>query len=101
MLAIYAGGSREVPQDTQRDCLPRLRSSLAFAGLADSYNLLGNDSVVPMQEAYEKAKAAAQQAVDLDDQIAEAHTSLGAITAGYDWDWAKAEGHVSSLAPSN
>src|SRR5688500_13452033 len=46
-----------------------------------------------MREAKEKAKAAAQQAVDLDDQIAEAHTSLGAITAGYGWDWAKAERH--------
>ena len=38
-------------------------------------------------------------AVDLDNQIAEAHTSLGAITAGYDWDWAKAEGHL--CVPSN
>ena|SRR5215204_3915588 len=67
--------------------------SLAFAGLADSYNLLGSYGVMPMREAHEKGKAAAQRAVDLDDQIAEAHTSLGAITAGYDWDWAKAERH--------
>ena len=69
--------------------------SLAFAGLADSYNLLGSYGIMPMREAHEKAKAAAQHAVDLDDQIAEAHTSLGAITAGYAWDWAKAERHFA------
>ena len=48
---------------------------------------------MPMREAKERAKAAAQKAVDLDDQVAEAHTSLGAIIAGYDWEWAKAETH--------
>jgi tetratricopeptide (TPR) repeat protein len=63
------------------------------AGLADSYNLLGGLGAMPMREAYDKAKAAAQQAVNLDDQIAEAHTSLGAIIGSYDWDWAKAERH--------
>ena len=88
-----AEGYRKAVEEFQRAISADPNYSLAFAGLADSYNLLGSYGVMPMQEAYEKAKAAAQQAVDLDDQIAEAHTSLGAITAGYDWDWAKAEGH--------
>jgi DNA-binding winged helix-turn-helix (wHTH) protein/TolB-like protein/cytochrome c-type biogenesis protein CcmH/NrfG len=88
-----AEGYRKAVEEFQRAISVDSNYSLAFAGLADSYNLLGSYGVMPMQEAYEKAKAAAQQAVDLDDQIAEAHTSLGAITAGYDWDWATAEGH--------
>ena len=88
-----ADGHRKAVEEFQRAISLDPNYSLAFAGLADSYNLLGSYGVMPMREAYEKAKAAAQRAVDLDDQIAEAHTSLGAITASYDWDWAKAEGH--------
>ena len=88
-----AEGYRKAVEEFQRAISVDPNYSLAFAGLADSYNLLGSYGVMPMREAHEKAKAAAQQAVDLDDQIAEAHTSLGAITASYDWDWAKAEGH--------
>jgi hypothetical protein len=60
-------------------------------GLADAYNLLGSYGEMPMREANERAKAAAQKAVDLDDQVAEGHTC--AIIAGYDWEWAKAERH--------
>ena len=88
-----AEGYRKAVEEFQRAISVDPNYALAFAGLADSYNLLGSYGVMPMREAYDKAKAAAQQAVDLDNQIAEAHTSLGAITAGYDWDWAKAEGH--------
>ena len=88
-----AEGYRKAVEEFQRAISVDPNYSLAFAGLADSYNLLGSYGDMPMREAHEKAKAAAQQAVDLDDQIAEAHTSLGAITAGYDWDWAKAERH--------
>ncbi len=61
--------------------------------MADAYNLLGSYGEMPMREAKERAKAAAQKAVDLDDEVAEAHTSLGAIIGGYDWEWAKAERH--------
>ena len=90
-----AEGYRKAVEEFQRAISIDPDYSLAFAGLADSYNLLGSYGVMPMREAHEKAKAAAQQAVDLDDQIAEAHTSLGAITAGYDWNWAKAERHFA------
>jgi tetratricopeptide (TPR) repeat protein len=88
-----AEGYRKAVEEFQRAISVDPNYSLAFAGLADSYNLLGSYGVMPMRDAHEKAKAAAQHAVDLDDEIAEAHTSLGAITASYDWDWAKAEGH--------
>lgn len=88
-----AEGHRKAVEEFQRAISLDPNYSLAFAGLADSYNLLGSYGVMPMREAHEKAKAAAQRAVDLDDQLAEAHTSLGAITASYDWDWARAEAH--------
>ena len=90
-----AEGYRKAIEEFQRAISIDPNYSLAFAGLADSYNLLGSYGVMPMREAHDKARAAAQQAVDLDDQIAEAHTSLAAITAGYDWDWAKAERHFA------
>jgi Tfp pilus assembly protein PilF len=38
-----------------------------------------------------KAKAAAIKALHIDDKLAEAHTSLGGVTAGYDWNWFDAE----------
>jgi tetratricopeptide (TPR) repeat protein len=38
-----------------------------------------------------KAKAAAIRALELDDTLAEAHTSLGRVLAAYDWDWPSAE----------
>ena len=88
-----AEGYRKAVEDFQRAIRLDPGYSLAFSGLADAYNLLGSYGEMPMREAKEKAKAAAQKAVDLDDQVAEAHTSLGAIIAGYDWEWAKAERH--------
>ena len=88
-----AEGYRKAVEDFQRAIRLDAGYSLAFSGLADAYNLLGSYGEMPMREAKERAKAAAQKAVDLDDQVAEAHTSLGAIIAGYDWEWAKAERH--------
>jgi DNA-binding winged helix-turn-helix (wHTH) protein/TolB-like protein/Flp pilus assembly protein TadD len=88
-----ADGYRKAVEDFQRAIRIDPGYSLAFSGLADAYNLLGSYGEMPMREAKERAKSAAQKAVDLDDQVAEAHTSLGAIIAGYDWEWAKAERH--------
>ena len=49
----------------------------AYVGLADSYNLLREFGTMPVPEAEQRALAAAQKAVDLDPQLAEAHASLG------------------------
>jgi len=64
---------------------------LAHAGLADSYALLGDYGVVAPQEAFPKMKAAATRAVEIDDQLAEAHTSLAYAKILSDWDWSGAE----------
>ena len=65
--------------------------ALAYAGLADSYSLLGNYGVLPTHMVRARAKDAAVKAVELDATLAEAHTSLGHVAATYDWDWDPAE----------
>jgi serine/threonine protein kinase/Flp pilus assembly protein TadD len=65
--------------------------ALAYAGLADCYHTLASFSVSSPQEVFPKGKAAAQRALEIDDDLAEAHASLGFITLLYDWDWARAE----------
>jgi eukaryotic-like serine/threonine-protein kinase len=65
--------------------------TLAYVGLADSYNLLGYYAERRPRDAYPKAKAAAQQALRLDDSLSEAHASLGYSRLFYDWDWDGAE----------
>jgi serine/threonine-protein kinase len=65
--------------------------ALAYAGIADSYSLLGDSGYLSPSEAWPKAKAAAIQALDIDDSLAEAHTSLGLVKEHFEWDWAGAE----------
>jgi TolB-like protein len=66
----------------------------AYAGLADCYLSLGfsfDVGSVPPHEAIPRAKAAAAKALELDDTLAEAHTSLAYAKLNYDWDWSGAE----------
>ena len=63
--------------------------ALAYAGLADGYTVPGNP--LPPREKMPKAKAAAMRALELDETLAEAHTSLARVLAIYDWDWTNAE----------
>jgi DNA-binding winged helix-turn-helix (wHTH) protein/TolB-like protein/Tfp pilus assembly protein PilF len=53
--------------------------ALAYAGLADAYILLPFYSGRPQLEVYPKAKAAAKRALELDETLAEAHTSLARV----------------------
>jgi TolB-like protein/DNA-binding winged helix-turn-helix (wHTH) protein/Flp pilus assembly protein TadD len=65
----------------------------AYSGLADTYALLGDwqYGVIASKEALPAAKAAAIKAVALDNTLGEAHTSLGFVLSGFDWDWTSAE----------
>jgi DNA-binding winged helix-turn-helix (wHTH) protein/TolB-like protein/Flp pilus assembly protein TadD len=69
------------------------RYALAYAGLADAYALLGSNPnrVMPRPEAMAKARAAALKAIELDGDLAEAHTALAFILMHYDWKRAAAE----------
>jgi len=63
----------------------------AYAGLAQTYNLLREYSMMPEAEAYTKAKVAAQRAIALDPNLSEAHASLGFVEFFWDWNVAGAE----------
>ncbi len=67
--------------------------ALAYAGLADSYALLGcgHEGRVPPKDVYPRARAAAMRALEIDDTLAEAHTSLGFVKKDYEWEFAGAE----------
>ena len=65
--------------------------ALAYAGLADCYVLLGWNSYLPPKEAFPKGKAAAKAALQLDPDLAEAHTPLAALLWLDDWEWDKAQ----------
>jgi eukaryotic-like serine/threonine-protein kinase len=58
--------------------------ALAYAGLADAYGLLPSYAASSPLEAFPKAKAAARKAIELDDSLAEAHTSLANALFNYD-----------------
>ena len=61
--------------------------ALAYAGIADCYNRLPVTSDVPSREAFPQAKEAALRALEIDGQLAEAHTILGWIKLWYEWNW--------------
>ncbi len=65
--------------------------ALAYAGLADCYVLLGWNSYLPPQQAFPKGKAAANTALQLDQDLAEAHTPLAALLWLHDWQWEEAQ----------
>ena len=65
--------------------------AVAHAGIADSYDLLGWYGYLAPEEAFPRARTAAERARELDPTLAEAHASLGWINANYDWDWGAAE----------
>jgi TolB-like protein/DNA-binding winged helix-turn-helix (wHTH) protein/Flp pilus assembly protein TadD len=69
------------------------RYALAYSGLADSYTLLGDAGYgcLPPREAARGAKPAAIKALEIDDTLAEAHTSLGSVKEQFEWDWEGAE----------
>jgi TolB-like protein/Tfp pilus assembly protein PilF len=63
----------------------------AYAGLADTYALMSSWNFISQTEAIPKARTAALRATQLDDSLAEAHTSLALIAENYDYDWQTAE----------
>lgn len=61
--------------------------ALAFAGRADAYSLLADYNGAPQKESYEKARESALKALELDPDLAEAHTALAYTKMYYFWDW--------------
>jgi TolB-like protein len=63
----------------------------AYAGLADSYILLGAYGAHAPDDVMPKAKAAAVKALELDESLSEAHNSLAYIHCVYEWNWSASE----------
>ncbi len=63
----------------------------AYAGLSACQTLLGFWNHIPPKSAFQKAKETAQNSVELDPELPEAHSSLGLIQTYSGWEWGKAE----------
>lgn len=65
--------------------------ALAWAGLADTYSLMGEFTNISRRELYQKQTDAINKALAIDDRLAEAHISLGISLMLNDWDWNNSE----------
>ncbi|MEK7725231.1 MAG: winged helix-turn-helix domain-containing protein [Acidobacteriota bacterium] len=65
--------------------------ALAYAGMAEAFQLYGEYGGVLPAEAFEKSRQAAQKSLSINPNSAEAHNSLGYTLAFYDWNWTDAE----------
>jgi len=65
--------------------------AVAWAGLADALFVLACYGKLAPRELMPKARVAAEKAMELNESLAEAHVSLAAVRAIYDWDWAGSE----------
>jgi eukaryotic-like serine/threonine-protein kinase len=75
--------------------------SLAYAGLADCYLLLNVYNITSADDSYPKAEAAANRALSLNGNLAEAHTSLAFVNYRYHLKWAEAEEHFKKAIALN
>ena len=66
-------------------------NAAAYAGLADTYDLLREFSTLPDKDAYQRAMAAAKKAVELDDSLSQAHRALAFAEYYGNWDFIDGE----------
>lgn len=74
---------------------------LAYAGLADCYLLLNVYNVAPANDSFPKAEAAANRALSINDNLAEAHNALAFVKYRYHLKWAEAEQHFKRAIALN
>ena len=63
----------------------------AWSGLGDAYVQLGYASTIAPNDAFPKAREAAERAIALDSTLAEPHATLALVHMYFDWDWPLAE----------
>ncbi len=74
----------------------------AYAGIADAVCVLGHYGFYPSRDAFAKAKASAERAIAIDNELAEAHHALASTEMYFGWDLRKAETeyrHAITLSP--
>ncbi|MFO7981559.1 MAG: protein kinase [Candidatus Aminicenantes bacterium] len=75
--------------------------ALAYSGLSEVFYAISYWGNVPPHQAYPKVKEFAKKAIELDEEIGEAHASLGLVYTFYDWDWKRAEQELSMALELN
>ncbi|MDQ6785742.1 MAG: protein kinase [Acidobacteriota bacterium] len=78
--------------------------ALAFAGIADYYNWLGVYGILPPDECFDSAIEAATTAINITEELSEAHSALGFAVVGGKFEWARGEQHclrALELNPNN
>jgi TolB-like protein/DNA-binding winged helix-turn-helix (wHTH) protein/Tfp pilus assembly protein PilF len=65
--------------------------ALGYAGLSDCYQVMVNVSQITPADGFSLARAAALKALELNNRLAEAHTSMASIEGDVDWNWQGAE----------
>jgi len=86
--------NRGMSESAVREAIVQFQSAIAvepryadaYAALALSYFSL-SELWIPPREAMPKAKAAATKALEIDEQLASAHTSVALVAAYYEWNW--------------
>ncbi len=73
----------------------------AYAGLANTYNLLGFYELYAPKKVFPEAKKYATEALKLNEDLAEAHTALAYTQTIFDWDWQSAEKSFKSALHLN
>ena len=73
----------------------------AYSGLADSYFFQVLYAGQTINDFYQRELLAAQKALELDDTLAEAHTSMGRIAGMHGWDWSLGEKHFKQAIELN
>jgi DNA-binding winged helix-turn-helix (wHTH) protein/Tfp pilus assembly protein PilF len=86
-----ADGLRKALRNFERAIEIDSMYALAYAGIAEVYQLLPLSDEMDPHSAFPKAKAAVLRALEIDDAIPEAHVSLGIILMDFDWNWRGAE----------
>jgi serine/threonine-protein kinase len=64
--------------------------ALAWSGIADTYNLMSDLGTLSSKDLYIKSMVAVRRALELDNQLSEAHTSLALLLMLNEWDWEEA-----------
>ena len=75
--------------------------ALAYAGLANCYLDLGAFRWMPPQDAYRHASEAVHKALELDETLGEAHSTLGYLDWQFSWDWQAAEREIRHAVDLN
>jgi TolB-like protein/class 3 adenylate cyclase len=73
----------------------------ASAGLAEAFNMLGYWNFLPPSSAFPEAKRAAERALEIEPNLAEARSALGFITYEYEWRYSDSEREPAEAVRTN